>query len=1291
MRALKKLRVSLRGAGRLALLFGGAYVFGACAPEFDDARVSGPKGTLGDDVFGVFCDRVGATSLAEDLEGASYRGICHFDAQGNYKSKVDASALPPPSTPAEKASRKLAIAKLDAMVRRRADFIRAIDAILPDTKINDVVAGSGQIRLHDALEVFSQGLEPLYDSNPFEKNGEPIMPGGTRAIGRLFGSIAKNEDARNALSRIWGRKGYRPFQVGLGAMRPALAYPQLRPMAHAALTVLGPGGPGSAQLDQVLAVAKQELLTSAPVIAPLPPVTLDAAKAQPSRPRTNLEVLANVFLAQDDAFNETGDSPRYIAQRDRRGFAVPAMNVPGMKGSVPAPFSDVDGDGFADVDAFGRFLDAQNAPLDLEPPFAIPGVTQGTPDAFGRLGGPWTYLDTSRALTGALARHTLPLVDATQYGQAGDPNAWQSDHETMMFALAGARVLFGDREPAQYDYAASAIRGMNEGCDGCLPYTRFRGEDSPFVGLTHALGQVLADKDSDAILISLMDLLEHHEDVVARLVGAALKVREISLAHDALAAKGSEPKAELAYNTPLWDEMAQIVARITARPGLLEKLVNALAQDDVVTPHGASKHMGETLAAFSSSRDEMTYDQFNMNGPCVNVTDGSGTADPHNPVDLKKPKAGKNTSLMQRSLMVIHDARNAKACNKQGAVVKADLFGLTVDWPLVGDYNECELISFDNEALFYLDANLPAGHPKRSLMNIKSSTLNSIMSFLGALGQSPDDLMISSSGIDGLSLHPEARALTRLLFFGATSDNYPNMPDHDSVGQGSKTDNFVHAIIEPVGGISCPTNGNAVNTCPTPADTLRVRDGGIMFAWERLGFLDYLKPLIRVFANESCASDESSCDLTDTSGEQIFVDLLDELWYHWPAKDHGPECSPTGNRTTNTKWCSEAGLNRYEPIIVDGKTSDLIPALHEFAKAARDLSHITVARGPHAGEVWSGGKVLEKMTRILFDPTYAASVGMVDRSGSKAAKWVDGTPQPQLTVFTLFADALHGMDQRFDSAAAACSGDQACAADVELRRGQWHRARSQFVDVFLGVDGLGQGAKFQNKSFAKMSLAIMRTLREQLNANCPDRENGTGCQWARKDLGDKVAEVLSGPVFAGLMDVQESVRADENARRQLEAFLQYVMTAASQGDALQSTLASMSDIVQVLSDDANMSPIFNAVSVAANPAHDKDGTGLAAGVLRQMMALTDDRFDRYHVVDAILPNLVTPMNDSSGLSPLEVLLDVFAEVNRTDSALPDPLQTADYQDIMGTMRDFMLDDTRGLEQIYTILKNRPRE
>jgi hypothetical protein len=1265
-------------------------------------------------MFGVLCDRVGADSLTEDLSGASYQAVCHYSDRGEYADNVDISVLPAVSGDKAERTRALGVAKIEAMARRRSELIRAFNAAFPDMDIDDATteAAGDKVRLHDALMRFSQNLAPLYELNPYEPGGEAILPSQTRALGRLFTAFVtsladvdneENKAVREAMVRLAGRKGYRPSHVGLGGIRTALAYPDLRKLLGATLDVIGPGGAAAPALQTLLKAVSAEMKTAEVTVSKLPPYAVDPATVQPNRPRSTIEFAAALMLSQDEGFADAGEPPRYIALRDRRGFVTPVTSG----GALPAPLVDLDGDGLADVDAFGRFVDAKGLPAAIDAPFAIPGVMGGPTDAFGRPASmPYQYIDTSRTMLGAVARSLVPLVDATQYAPAGDPEAWKSEHESLMYALAGAHVLFGPRVDAQYDFKSSKIVAKDEPCDGCLPYKRFRGEDSPLPDLIHATGQLLAAKDSDGVLAGLIDLVENHEDAVARLLGAALKIREIALEHDALARQGKEPFAVMPYETPIWDEMAVILGRIAARPGLTRKLVEAFGEDALVTPTAdGSQHVGDTLSKFAMFRDDLTYDVNNINGPAVNLTVGApDTSSPKTPVDHNAPKVGKNRSCLERSLMTIHDANGAKACNKQGAKVHASYGGFKISYPFFDSFDECELFTFENLAVTYLGSILPEDHPKRTELKLKSDFLSGLMAALGAFGGNPDDVFQESSGIDGLTLHPSPPALNRLVFFGADSDLYPNMPDHDFVNEDSQTNKFISGLIEPVSPSVCPQKPNGVRQCEDKKDVLRIRDANTIFLWERYGFYDYLRPLVTAFANESCEEDLSSCDLEDSTGEQIFIDIVEVLNRHWPGKEHGPECDKSGDAASNPRYCSEAGVNTYEPILAEAFAGDIVPALVEFSKIAREISVITVKRGEEAGDVWTGAEVLERTLKVLFSTGYATSVGMVDRKGSASTTWVDGTPQAQLTGFSLFADALHGLDARFD-AACSCTGLSgqelidcdanygACRVDAEERKGQWKRARSQLVDQFLAVEGTGPEARFKNAATPKMLLATLKLTREQLNANCPNREAPMNepCTWASRDLGKKLEETLSGPLFAALMDLQEALRANEPARRELERFLAYALSKESDNDAFQGMLASAADMLQVFADDADLAPIIRTIAGAADPSDAPEGPGAADAGVKVLKAMTSDDYDTYHVLDYVLPALVTPMDEGAGLSPIEVIMDVITDVNRIDAASQEPLVAEDYEAVMDSVRDFMSSETRGLEQIYAIVQGRPRE
>jgi hypothetical protein len=1263
-RSLQSPRRLFRAARAVAAV-AAATAFGACHEPLDTTRKPVARLTFGDDLYGVLCDRLGADILREDRTGASYQGVCHPDSDGVYADAVDESVLPPPSGAAATEARRVSVAKMAALAQRRGDLVRAFNATFPDVDIEDpsTEAPSDTVNLLDAMMDLGQRVSALYEENPYKKTSldAPLAPAATRALGDLFAAIGENEEARQMLTRMWARKGYRPSNVGLGVVKGTLSYPDLRDFTTNAVQLLGPAGEASPELTVLLDVLRREMQAMNTELSTLPLLDVDPSTAQPNRPRTTIEIARQLMLTEDPRFaKDPGAPPRFIAVRDKRGYAIPLGDG----------FVDLDANGSADVDAFGRFVDAAGAVVTLDPPFAIPGqASLGPVDEFGRPEGElYRYVDTTRTPAATVIEVVAPLVDPTRYAPEGDPSAFQTEFETLMYAMAALPVLLGPREDAEYDFEEDRVVPVGTNCPSCLEYSRFRAEDSPIVHLVHALGQVLADQESDQALLALIDLAENDEAAIARVLAAALRAKDISDEHDA----GPLPAASLPYENPLWDEAAQILSDISEQPRLVAGMLDGLADPVVVTPFGASNHLGDTMALFAATRDELTYDPGDPNGPAKNLTAG-GYVDPQTLVDWTAPRNGTNRSNLERSLLLMHDTGGARTCNRDGAVVRAKVgFLPTISWPIVGDYGQCELFEIPNLGAFFLGAVMQPAHPKRSEFALKDDALNGIMDLLVGV-QDPDDVFEDSSGLTGMTTHPTPNALMRLVFFGASSDAFPNMPDLDLVNQDSTTNEFISNLMDPAATTVC--DGQIL--CASPNDTIRIRGRNSIFAWERRGFIDYLRPVLTAFVNVSCSEDVSICDKADFTGENLFFALANAFYRHFPGEDHGAECSSTVAKT-DPRYCSGAGLNRYEPIIEKAMRTDLIPALHELAKVQRDQVITIPRRTPNGPATVRGSQVMERLVKVLFSQTHSASVGLTDLSGGKTATWTDGTSQAQTTPYNLFADALRGMDVAFDE-----------HPEGAERKAQWRRARSNLVDALLATEGEGAQTRFKIRGLAPLLATTLRLFREQLNAHCPNRESGVECTWAREELARNLADALSSPLTARIVDLGEKLRTNEPARRALGRYLTHILTTET-ADTLPGTLASMVDVMQVLADDEKLVPIMRAASVALEP-----NVGAADTALGVLKALSESEYDRYHVMDHVLANLVEPVagpNGEAGLSPIETFMDVIAEVHRVDPTSPtDPMSPTDYAAVMRVMEDFMLSETRGLEQIYTIVRKRKRQ
>jgi hypothetical protein len=214
------------------------------------------------------------------------------------------------------------------------------------------------------------------------------------------------------------------------------------------------------------------------------------------------------------------------------------------------------------------------------------------------------------------------------------------------------------------------------------------------------------------------------------------------------------------------------------------------------------------------------------------------------------------------------------------------------------------------------------------------------------------------------------------------------------------------------------------------------------------------------------------------------------------------------------------------------------------------------------------------------------------------------------------------------------------------------------------------------------------------------------CGWARHDLTDKMSTTVGGPTFAAAMDLFDTIRKNDSARRQIESLVAYLLNAASSNDALAAVLGSVADAAQAMADDTNVVPLLHVLSEAAAPTT-VDGSGaVRKGVVDaqlSMLARLDGRaydtngvevcsreLDPDQVVPAALANLVTPMNGADGQptqTPLEVFMDVVADVNRADPTSTSKLTGTDYANIANEMDSFLIDPQRGMEQFYAIVRN----
>ncbi len=1349
------LRRGLRAARPVVLVVAAGA---ACAPTLDTTRSVPVRGTTGEEVYGVICDRVGAQALREDLEGTSYQGICHKAADGTWASTVDQSKLPaldpaardvngnPVPIAEQTANRTHEVARVEALGRDRTQLIAALDATIPaisvpvkNTASSDPTqscgAGpnGGQDKLSSQMADLLQRMQDLYVDG--------TVPASTEALGRLMSAFAQADDARSAYTHFDARQGYRPIELALGAARPVVAYPELRDFANAVLSLmssdsqpyapnptLGPNGhrvpvPGAAygQLSTLLAASYQEMRTYAgdPPAAPLGPVVVDmVGRDVLTRPRTDLEFLQRLFYAQSSSFG-SGTS-NYIVQRDPRGYA----SVPLVGGQVPAPFVDADGDGLPDVDALGQFLTtgAQPAPT----PFVTPTPDSAPRDTFGRaVDGQslvYGYIDTSHTYAASLMSDLKPLLN---------PDPMQG-HETLMNALAGAYVLLGSRDgkpvtTKQYPPDPSAVAQWQLTNTGPPPpglgttpvqlqYNAFHASDAPLLDLVYALGQILGDPSIDDTLQLTKSLMNSDTSLVARLTGDALQIKSIADAHS---------EAHIPAQSTFWDEMLDVTVQIEEEPGLLEDVIRALGAD-------ATPTLGQTFSNYVNYNDQISYDRNNINGPAFNLT--TNTAGPmQTMVDRTMPDVGANRSAMQRFLQTIHDTDNLTVCNKDQASVDAVLGPLAVSLPLLGTFSECEVFKIDNAAKFYLDSIVG-----KATLWIRDDFMRTGINvpLVGNLGAATVGLMQSSSGINGFwddtsstTLRPTPQFLDRQIFFDLANDSPssgdPNyltnhflsdlqgldtigssvcperiIPDPCAPGNGNSctpqayTTNDVGASVPDFGSSLPDGNVHGLRTC-ADADSLYQRNPNTIFTWEDFDFYTGMTPLLGAFVSHK--------------REDLFLALMETMHRHWAdANGSADECLLSSDPNAPFKTCTHDGLVTYEPLLVQAFATDILPALHDLEQTLEKttVSHCDTI-DPTSNQCASshpidGVAALAQAARALLDPAQAAAVGLADRHGVVTGLRNDGTTNPQVTPLYLVLEALNNIDQGFAAYASANPMDA-------TRQTLWRSARSQLVDQFLSVTGTTQSSQFTDASLPAVTPVLVDTLRAQIFANCPSTFAAPNppCAWARTTLTQEASNVVAGPLFAGTMDLAEALRTNDAARTNTEQLVTYLLDTASQNDALAEVLASADDAIQIMTDDTNMVPFLHVLATAASASvADGHGNVVQKGMMDAQMSLLSRATGKAFAADGMtelcsaeldpnqvlviaLQNMVTPMpgpNGAPGQTPLEVILDTIADVNRAGPDQTVKLDPADYESIADNVLDFLVNKETGMEQFYEIVR-----
>jgi hypothetical protein len=145
------------------------------------------------------------------------------------------------------------------------------------------------------------------------------------------------------------------------------------------------------------------------------------------------------------------------------------------------------------------------------------------------------------------------------------------------------------------------------------------------------------------------------------------------------------------------------------------------------------------------------------------------------------------------------------------------------------------------------------------------------------------------------------------------------------------------------------------------------------------------------------------------------------------------------------------------------------------------------------------------------------------------------------------------------------------------------------------------------------------------------------------------------------------------------------------------------DVLQILNDDTNLTPFYNAAAADVLGAQVLDAQGNASQrgladasieVLSRVFAAARNaqgtetcsmEIDPNGAIGAMLGHMVTPAGTSQA-TPIETLMDVTADVNRAHPELTTKLDGGDYGNMANEISEFCLDPTTGMEQVYAVVR-----
>jgi hypothetical protein len=1129
-------------------------------------------------------------------------------------------------------------ARLVAFVDRRETTVAALDQVLGHVKV-----ANSQTFGEDELQEFTWKLLPFYVNDPDDPAMDKLMPRSTEALARVMNRLSDEQDpdataVRETITRLSSRLGYRTPERVLAAVRPMLTFDRLDELSASLLAVMAPGSPGHDAFLELLQGTSLEL----------------AEPAEPKSPTSTLSLALELLLTPDPLYVEAEKSKLDPLPVLKRNDAGDAIAIGGATDESPFP-------------VVGRADDAERAQTTM---LALASANEPAYETF----------DANQTALASLMRDSLPLV---RRGEGKQRSAVEG-------LLRGLQPLLGPTVTRTETFGAKK-----------LTYQGPDVENGPMGNFLWALTSLLKLPETKPMLQLLRQLLEENENGATQLVNLIYNVDE----------KSDDPlyKGQLNGKNELWDDLIQMGQRIVQEKPAVGNRVSLLRAILDTTMTAEAPPTGIVLGHQMAFKDVPRLSSpMDVNSK---MTTGCPKPDAQTPAPaycipverMSGGDVGMNRSVFQRMNSVNHVTYTAPNCNKEGATLTVPglldapttfpnpFFGLggiigcpasSVAPPPASSYKECALIKQERGAVAFL----------RGILGTGSIVIRDeeVPLCAAVVGKDPSETQEKASGINGFTLNPTSDAIARYIYHPRNkflTDLFNPFLTSDGVPLSEYEPNGLYGVelIDPAAQI----NGTAQS------------------------FKTVNRPLLGAFDAR-----ETFTPNGDAVNGYLYAELFDAIHMHYsspqtelcPAKvQKGREgCTQSVDPTkkffaygTNAvsyeallSWSMLdqdlfGVLNRSTKAIAavnvkldDGSTKKGIEVLHDF------LAALLV---PNPDLAYKDGRTYAKTNLCLGpDPADAtkcacpagstpSSDGLWCKTGEsykRRGRIIPGGVPP----IYLLLDALSDIDTMWE-------------ADEE-RHQAYLDGRGGLVDQLLKVDqAADKSTRFKSRRAYAFTRKALSWLLERMDDHKSDLE-----PWA-DGLVDRLAVVLAHPVGARAVDVMDKVWESKEASDELAALMAHLLDEQANPGLFQDLIVAVADSLTLLDKDPNLTPAIRFVSLglseqaldAVNRGGDTPDVGEGAAYRFLEVTRAIAQADKLGTLAKVLANASLPMEgDLSGKSPLEVLIDLVADMNRLDpkQAATVTLSPDDNQRVFEQLNEFMTDSEIGLERLYQVIEHR---